>query len=379
MKIGIDVRLWNETGVGRYIRNLVKQIQIVDKNNEYVLFARSRDAESIKDQVSNIKFKIVKTDIKWHSLKEQLLFPQILNTENLDLMHFTYFSLPAFYNRPFVVTIHDLIINHFPTGRASTLPLPLYKFKHLGYRIILNLVSRKARKIIVPLISTKDDLVKSLKITPDKIVVTYEGVDEVLAKGPTSLKLRGASKGQRVKGYDEFGKYFLYVGNAYPHKNLETLIQAFMGLDNETKLLLVGKEDYFYKRLALKIQDANVKNIEILHNVDDSSLHELYKNAIAVVAPSLMEGFGLVPLEAMANRCLVLVSDIPSHKEVCSDCALYFDPNSIDSLANLLGKVSDINFKHKSKYIDMGIKRINEFSWEKMAERTLKIYEQFAS
>ena len=129
MKIGIDIRLWNQTGVGRYIRNLVLNLAEIDKKNGYVLFARSEDFQSIKSEIKNPNWKLVKADIKWHSISEQINFPSILNKENLDLVHFPYFSVPIFYNKPYVLTIHDLIIDHFPTGKASTLFLPFYYFK----------------------------------------------------------------------------------------------------------------------------------------------------------------------------------------------------------------------------------------------------------
>lgn len=131
MRIGIDARLWNETGVGRYIRNLVYNLLEIDSRNEYVLFTNKQTIEEIKEHKSKIKFedkklKLVETNIRWHSVSEQIKFPKILEKEKLDLMHFPYFSVPILYNRPFVITIHDLIINHFSTGKASTLPTPLY-------------------------------------------------------------------------------------------------------------------------------------------------------------------------------------------------------------------------------------------------------------
>src|SRR5688500_2177969 len=132
MKIGIDARLWSQTGVGRYIRNLVTNLQEIDTKNEYVLFVQKQDLESIRYKVSSNKYTLVPTDINWHSVKEQVAFPYLLYKQDLDLMHFPYFSLPILYNRPFVITLHDLIIHHFSTGKASTLPVPLYKLKHLG-------------------------------------------------------------------------------------------------------------------------------------------------------------------------------------------------------------------------------------------------------
>src|SRR3989344_7264399 len=116
MKIGIDVRLWNETGVGRYTRNLIKELQKLDQKNEYVLFVLEKDVSSIRYFVSNKNWKITIANIRWHSVDEQIKFSQILSNEKLDLVHFPYFSVPVFYSGKFVVTIHDLIINHFSTG-----------------------------------------------------------------------------------------------------------------------------------------------------------------------------------------------------------------------------------------------------------------------
>src|SRR5258708_5042379 len=120
MRVGIDARLWNETGIGRYIRNLVKYLQVVDQQNEYILFVRARDYENIKYQISNIKWKITIADVHWHTFEEQVKLLWILYKEKLDLMHFPYFSVPVFYTGKFIVTIHDLILYHYPTGKAST-------------------------------------------------------------------------------------------------------------------------------------------------------------------------------------------------------------------------------------------------------------------
>src|SRR3990167_11343355 len=175
MRIGIDCRLWDETGVGRYIRNLVTNLSRIDKKNEYVLFARTQDENSIKSIVSG-QWLVVKADFPWHSIAEQILFPKLLNKENLDLMHFPYFSVPIFYNKPFLVTIHDLIVNRFNTGRASTLPLPLYFAKRIGYHAVLSNAIYRAKKIIVPSNAVRDDLLGTYRnVSSNKVVVTYEG------------------------------------------------------------------------------------------------------------------------------------------------------------------------------------------------------------
>lgn len=374
--MGIDIRLWNETGVGRYTRNLVKFLLSIDQVNEYVLFAKSNDLfdiHSLLGEETN-KWKIVKTDIHWHSLKEQLYFPKILNNENLDLMHFPYFSIPVMYSRRFVVTIHDLIIYHYPTGKASTLPLPLYKFKHFGYQQVVRQAVKKASKIIVPLNSTKDDLSNTLKIDNEKIEVTYEGVDDKIYN-PKQFKVSVTNS----QFNSLQSKFFLYVGNAYPHKNIETMLMAFIKLKQDgkaqnVKMILVGKEDYFYKRLKENLAVNNIDDIEILHKVDDAYLHYLYRHALAVVTPSYIEGFGLVPLEAMANECLVLASDIPAHQEVCGKAAVYFDPNKAKDLLEKLQKILNIDATEKQTLLELGLENSKKFSWKKMAEETLAIY-----
>ena len=147
MKIGIDARLIRETGVGRYTSNLIKYLQRIDHKNDYVLFVRSQDLDEIKKwSMENGQWKMVAIDIPWHSIKEQVQFTEILNREKLDLVHFPYFSVPISYNRPFVITIHDLILHHYPTGKASTLPFPFYVLKVIGYKYLIRKASENAKK-----------------------------------------------------------------------------------------------------------------------------------------------------------------------------------------------------------------------------------------
>jgi glycosyltransferase involved in cell wall biosynthesis len=382
MKIGIDCRLWNETGVGRYIRNLVLNLQKIDKKNEYTLFVLSKDYENIKSQISNIEknwkleignWKLRLADVKWHTLEEQLEFPQILNRENLDLVHFPYFSVPFFYNRPFVITVHDLIVNHFSTGFASTLPGPVYSLKLLAYKFVLTQAVRKARKIIVPSNGTKNEIIDHLKVDSLKIGVIYEGVDDKII----NPKLQIPNKFQNTKYKILNTKYFLHVGNAFPHKNLDRLIEAFKTLDSDVNLVLVGKEDYFYKRLKGKVERMGLSGKVILRqNVSDGELSNLYHNALALVMPSLMEGFGLPALEAMANNCLVLASKIPSLQEICKDAALYFDPHNINDIAQ---KMKEAQSGDNSEKREKGLERSKFFSWKKMAKETLEIYESCVS
>ncbi len=364
MKIGIDVRLWNETGIGRYIRNLIVHLNILDRKNEYVLFARSQDVFEIQEKVSSKNFTVIKADISWHSLSEQVAFPRLLNQYNLDLMHFPYFSVPIFYKKPYVVTVHDLIINHFSTGRATTLPMPFYKLKRAGYKLILKRAIHDSKKVIVPSLATKDEILSYYKhdVNKDDIRITPEGVDDSISDfSPITYKRKSP--------------YFLYVGNAYPHKNLETLIKAFnffSELHPDFKLYLIGKKDYFYK----KVQEKNKNgNIEFLGFIKDDELSKLYKQATATFAPSFMEGFGLTTLEAMKMGSLVAASEIPSFKEVCSSHAFYFNPQDALSIKKTMENIISISETDKKARIQDAQKHAESFSWKKTARLTLEVYE----
>ncbi|OGH13829.1 MAG: hypothetical protein A2860_02315 [Candidatus Levybacteria bacterium RIFCSPHIGHO2_01_FULL_37_33] len=373
MKIGIDARLFNQTGVGRYTSNLIENLLKIDKNNNYVLFVRNEDFDQVKLKIKNLtrstssgqELKIIRVDIPWHSIKEQVYFSQILNNENLDLVHFPYFSVPISYNRPFIVTIHDLIIHHFPTGKASTHPSFIYMLKILGYKYVISRACKNAKKIIAVSKATKDEIVDHLKIPEDKISVIYEAADQQISNPKSQIANKSINT-----------KYFLYVGNVYPHKNVEKLINAFEILLQyfpNAELIFAGKEDYFYKRLKNFVKKlGHEKNIKFSGYVPDEELSNLYKNAVALVVPSLMEGFGLPPLEAMSNMCLVLASDIKALKEICGEDALYFDPYDENDMAEKMKAAYLGEFDRE--IIERGFERSKEFSWRKMAKETLKIY-----
>lgn len=374
MRIGIDARLWNETGVGRYIRNLVWNLQELDKENEYTLFvSKSFKIEDLR--LKSDKWRMVETDIRWHTIREQFEFPKILERENLDLVHFPYFSVPIFYKKPFVITIHDLIINHYPTGKASTLPSPIYYFKLMSYKFIINKVAQKSQKIITVSQSTKDEIVRHLQIPNEKIVVTYEGVEKLVASSKYSV---AGKKDITTNNQQQPTNYFLYVGNAYPHKNLERLIEAFTLVIRDypdVKLVLVGKKNYFYERLEQRVKGMYMdKHIIFTGNTTEEELVSLYQLANALILPSLMEGFGLPGLEAMQAGCLVLASDISVFKEIYHDAAVYFNPLEIEAISATIREVLDNKKKFRS-FIEKGKKRLADFSWREMAEETLKIYE----
>ncbi len=368
MRIGIDGRLWSETGIGRYIRNLVTNLQDIDEENEYVLFVKRSDVKKIRNDESDVQikdnWKLVLTDIRWHTFEEQIKLPHILKKEQLDLIHFPYFSVPIFNALPFIVTIHDLIIHHFPTGEASTLTPMVYKAKLLGYKFVIQQAARKAKTIIAVSKATKQEIIDHLSVKKEKIAVIYEGVDRHVVNAHPKIIISEP--------------YFLHVGNVYPHKNMERLMIAFRQVffNTPVKLVIVGKEDFFTKRLKDFVQKKQLdSHVIFTGEISDSELSSLYHHALALVLPSLMEGFGLPALEAMANDCLVVASDIPSLREICMDAAVYIDPKNPDDIAEKLQRVVAQSKSHFARQRSLGEQRIRNFSWKKMAHETLRVYE----
>lgn len=364
MRIGIDARFWNETGVGRYIQNLVANIIILDKSNDYVLFVRSQDLAKVQLFTKNSNFTCIPVDIPWHSLKEQTQFTSIIKEQKVDLMHFPYFSVPISFNAPFIITIHDLILHHFPTGEASTLFLPLYYAKWLGYKLVIASAARRALHVLTVSNATKDEIIDHLGIKNEKISVIYEGVDSQLS----SVSL----KSQTTKPE----KYFLHVGNVYPHKDPKVLVDAFSKLNDEAvSLIFVGKQDHFMKKLEEYVRKKHLKNILFKGFVPDVELANMYRNALATVVSSKMEGFGLPAVEAMINTCLVVSSDIPSLREVTKGNALFFKQGDVEGLSQLLLTLAkDEQNKYASQKIDAE-KIAKEYSWERMAKETIAQYE----
>ena len=363
MKIGIDARLWNQTGIGRYIRNLVLNLHKIDHKNNYVLFVRNDDKKNVEEEITNYNWKIVAGSVRWHSLRDQISFPKIIKKEDVDLVHFPYFDIPFFYNRPYVITIHDLVYHHFMTGKASTNAIWLYGFKMLAYKILINNSARKAKKIISVSNSTREEIFEHLLVNKNKVEVIYEAADDFNFKPDNK---------------NSNGKYFLFVGNVYPHKNTDNLIKAFKIIKEKekVKLIFAGSDDYFYSRLKKQTSKLIKEgSIIIKENLSDNELSGLYKNAVALVRPSFMEGFSLPPLEAMGIECLVLASDIPVHKEILKEAPFYFNPNDHIDLSQKMLYVLGLDEKDKSERIRKGKKLADEYSWEKTARETLKIYE----
>lgn len=370
MKIVIDARfLGTETGIGRYIKEIVENLEQIDENNQYVIFLRKENWDKYYPKKQNFIKRCV--DVSWYSLREQFSLPRYIKKESPDICFFPHFNVPVFCNVPYVVMIHDLILRHFPSKRASTLgPIKFY-FKYFFYNFILRRALRGAKKIITPTYFVRNDIISEFKIDPDKIRVINEGLS--CLPEDTSL----SKEHLKTKGI--LSPYILYVGNAYPHKNLERFTEAFLELKKEKRdiqLVLVGRRDYFSKRLEQELGKKESfkirypKDIIFYGFARDQELALLYKNAKLYAFPTLMEGFGLPPLEALSFGVPVVCSDIPVLHEVLGGAVIYFDPNNKEDIKNKLKDclASDVKLIGKSDTM------LNRYNWRVTAEETLEVF-----
>jgi glycosyltransferase involved in cell wall biosynthesis len=380
MKIGIDARFYGSLGkgLGRYTQKLIEHLEVIDTENRYVIFLRRENFDEYHPKNKN--FQKVLADYQWYSFLEQVFFPLLLMRFRFDVMHFPHFNVPILYRGRFIVTIHDLILIHFPTQRATMLHPVWYRIKFLAYKAVIWWAIRKSRHIMTVSKYTRQDILKYYKVAKNKITVAYEAIDSFCryCTREQSMKILckyGLTQNDDVgETYDIIRPYFLYVGNAYPHKNLEALVEALNRDDARNQLLVfVGKEDYFYHRLKDDVRAKGMQNILFIGFVSDEELDVLYRFGRAYVFPSLYEGFGLPPLEAMGRGMPVLAAHVASLPEVLGDAALYFDPYQINSLGISLRRLWD-DKDMREELRTKGYARAGIFQWRIMAEETLKQY-----
>lgn len=364
-RIGIDARLINQTGVGVYTRNLLKNLEDMIFQFQVYVYLKKEDAKKI--QFSNKLFVKKIADYHWHSFDEQYKFFNQLSKDNLDLMHFTYFSYPILYKRNFIITIHDLIPLTHSTGRASTLNPILYNVKQFGYKLALKSGIRNSRTIITPTETVKNTIVKHFgPAVKSKIQVTYEGFNEELLHAPENQYLSDKIP----------HPFFIYVGNFYPHKNVERLIEAFRLVNKNYSLILVGPRDYFAQRLRENIPHQDLSRIIFYHNPSIADFVYLYKHTVALIHPSLAEGFGLPLIEASYFSCPIIASDIPVFKEILGEHYVSFNPRSTHDIAEVINSfVSQLDNKAMQNYFLPKDHITHTFTFRAMTMQTLRIYQ----
>ena len=342
MRIFIDARLYGpaHTGIGRYTENVLKYLprHLQGQALKGVILVHPKD----KDLDFGSNWRVITTTIRPYSFFEQITIPHLVRIHKCNLYLGFHFNVPVFLTVPFVTVIHDLIKSYF-TGRDTTTHNKwLYRLKRVGYEWSMGNAVNKSLAIIVPSNTVKNQILARYNQEPSKIHVIPEAPDDIFRKL------------QSMTMHDHHmtlpNNYLLYVGNAYPHKNLSTLLKAFSLIkDKGFKLVIVAKHNAYLAKLLQELSRSR-SGIIVLSGLTDQELVQVYRNARALVTPSLMEGYGLPGLEALMVGTPVIASNIPVYREVYGDKVTYFNPQSPDDLASVINAVVAIPRGRPIKY-----------------------------
>ncbi len=322
MKIAIDARFYGSghTGLGRYTTNVLKYLP--KHLQDYTLQVLLRDAE-YDNFPAGKNIEKIHCEIPHYSFSEQIYLPSLLKSLSSNLLYTLHFNTPILSRLPTVVTVHDLIKTH-STGSDTTTRSPwLYALKRYGYNRVIRHTLSTASDIIVPTNTVKNDILAGFPTTkPERIHPIPEAPDEIFRQNLKFENLR----------FEIPTKYLLFVGNAYPHKNLSVLLEAMKHI-KDYDLVIVAQSSPF---LARVLAPYDLSRIHVFSHLKDTDLVSVYRSASLLVTPSLMEGYGLVGLEALMVGTPVIASNIPVYREVYGDQVTYFDPHSVSELVDII-------------------------------------------
>lgn len=362
VRIVIDARELR-TSSGRYVERLLHYLQATDQNNEYRILLKPADFEGW--QPTSLNFTKVLCPHKEFTFDEQFGLKNQLESLDADLVHFTFAQQPIWYNGKTVTTFHDLTTLRFRNPDKNRL---VFKLKQWVYRYVVIKSAQKAAFLIAISEFVRQDLIDFTGVSPEKVCLTYEAADKITAAAELMPALQTKP-------------FLLYVGRPMSHKNLDRLVEAFVLLSKsmpDLHLVLAGKLDNNYRRIQAAVERNSVKNVVFTDFVSEGQLRWLYENCRAYVFPSLSEGFGLPGLEAMAHGAPVVSSNATCLPEVYGAAAHYFDPLSVESIAKAIQEVlSDEDLRRV--LILEGQKQVDKYSWQRLAEQTLAVYQKALS
>jgi glycosyltransferase involved in cell wall biosynthesis len=340
----------------------------MDSTNAYLLICRHADADFVRGLGPN--FEAVLDRSTNYSVREQITLPLDLWRTRADVFHAPHYVFSPFTPCPTVVTIHDCIHLRFP----EYLP---HRAAHLYARFFLRLAAHRARRVLTVSEASKRDILHYLQVPESKVEVIPNALDERFETAPSEADITRVRERYLLNS-----PFVLYTGNIKPHKNLDRLIEAFALLrrrefDN-VKLLIIGDEISKYPNLRRLVHRHQLhQHVRFLGFVPDATLAVLYRLASVFVFPSLYEGFGLPPLEAMASGTPVISSNSSSLPEVVGDAAILIDPLNPQAIADAMARVLG-DGELRSELIRRGHERVKAFSWQRSVTRIREIYLEVA-
>ncbi|MBW9221790.1 glycosyltransferase family 4 protein [Methanothermococcus sp. SCGC AD-155-C09] len=370
MKVGIISDRLNRTltGVGTYVYNLIKELSKDNNDNLFLINYTENNIFNLNSVIIDNPFNFLPKKYAYYSWHIYLNYYLKNKKLDLDIIHspenVTLF-IKLKEGQKKVITVHDIMAFRFPD--ISDI-ITRYRYKFLLPKTL-----RTADKIISDSYSTKKDIIKYFKIPEDNVKVIHLGVDEDYK--PLSKEEINNIKRKHNINYP----FILYTGGLAPNKNVERLIYAFYKLKKQLpkyKLIITGIKRYKYKSIFETIDKLNLqKDVIFTGYVPDEDLPGLYNAADLFVYPSIYEGFGLPPLEAMACGTPVITSNTSSLPEVVGNAGIIIDPYDVDRLSRAMYEVLS-NDGLREELRKKGLKRAKLFNWRKTAEETLKVYRE---
>lgn len=366
-RIGIDARKLADFGIGTYIRNLVRALAATapaDFAARYVLLVRAEDREQLDGLPESFELAVENAPV--YSARGLLTVGWQLWRQRLDLYHATHYVLPLAAPARVVVTIHDIIHLLYPEFLPNRLAF-LY-----ARRMIQHSLARGDRIIAVSQ-NTRADLMETFGVDGRKIEVIYNGVEDVFRRRLPDDEVEGwlARLGLRRP-------YLLFVGNPKPHKNLDTVVQAYARARQmapfDAPLVCVGNRSGSEFKIRQRAEHLGVGDqVRLLGHVAQEALPAIYQGAELFLYPTLYEGFGLPVVEAMASGVAVITSNTSALKEIAQSYALLVDPLDIPAMAKAIAQCM-AEPEHRAALARLGQRRAQDFRWERTARQTLGIY-----
>jgi glycosyltransferase involved in cell wall biosynthesis len=374
MRIAIDIRKINEFGVGTYIWNLVRNLSAIDCQNEYLLVGSHRNFHELGPLPDNFK-QMYQAEDESH-WRHHVTIPFALKRQNVDVVHVPHHEAPFFNPSKLVVTMHDCVHLLFPHEDSS-------KFRNYRHYLQTKRVVETAKHVLAVSRSTKEDLINIFELPESKISVVHNALDERFAFSHTTEERKHVLERYQLKE-----PFVLYSGKIRPHKNLHRLIEAFAVLKSELmederyktlKLIIIGDElsKHQYLRLTV-IRSGAQQDVRFFGFVPYPILRVFYQSAALFAFPSLYEGFGLPPLEAMANRTPVVASNTSSLPEVLGDAGILVNPENVFDIARGMKLILSDDVL-RQKLVQKGIEQVAKFSWKLAAQNVLNTYDLVAS
>lgn len=374
MKIAIDATIIRKenTGTGFYIINLINGLAKIKDGNDYYIFMNNELSKEFFNFENN-NFHIINKNFKnriFRVIWQFFLFPFELKKLKVRVLHSPNYITPLFkLGFKVIVTIHDLTFYLFPEKFTVT--------KRLLFKYMLPLFIKISDKIIAVSNNTKKDILKFFKISERKVIVTFESYPEYYTYNNDSNDQNILIK------YGIGSKYLLFVGMIEPRKNILSILKSFKEIDSDLELDLViaGKKGWYYREIELyleKLLRIGIKNKIIFTGyVSEPELKYLYQNAFIFIYPSIYEGFGLPPLQAMACKVPVITSNLSSLPEVVGNAAIMVNPYDINKISEAIRTLYN-DFDKRSELVNKGVIQAKKFSLENFAKNTIDVYKIFS-